>query len=92
MKLVIRAEAATDLEEIQDWIEKDSPAAAVRMIRRIRAKIDLLLMPGMAEIWRPGRDEGTRELIEPPYIIVYEVIRAHEEIVILAIFHGAQDR
>jgi toxin ParE1/3/4 len=92
MKLVIRAEAATDLEDIQNWIEKDSPAGAVRMIRRIRAKMDLLLIRGMADIGRPGREDGTRELIEPPYIIVYEVNRSREEIVILAIFHGAQDR
>ncbi len=66
MKIVIRDEAVRDLEEIQDWIERDSPVAAVQMIRRIRAKIEFLLIPGMTEIGRPGRDEGTRELVERP--------------------------
>jgi toxin ParE1/3/4 len=92
MKIVVRDEAATDLEEIQDWIEKDNPTAAVQMVRQIRAKIDLLLVPGMAEMGRPGRDQGTRELIARPYIVVYEVSYSREEITILAIFHGAQER
>ena len=92
MKIIIRDEAASDLDEIHDWIEKDSPAAAVRMVRRIRTKIDLLLTPGMAEMGRPGREDGTRELIEGPYIVVYEVNTTREEIVVLAVFHGAQDR
>ncbi len=64
MKIIVRDEAAGDLDEIQDWIETDSPAAAVGMVRRIRAKIELLLTSGMADMGRPGRDDGTRELIE----------------------------
>lgn len=92
MKIIIRDEAASDLDEIQNWIEKDSPAAAVQMVRRIRAKINLVLTPGMAEIGRPGREDGTRELIEGPYIVVYEIDAEHEEIIVLAVFHGAQDR
>jgi plasmid stabilization system protein ParE len=39
-----------------------------------------------------GRDEGTHELVEAPYIIVYEVHEERDEIVVLSIFHGAQDR
>jgi plasmid stabilization system protein ParE len=92
MNIVIRDEAARDLDEIYGWIEKDSPAAAVQMVRRIRAKINLLLTPGMADMGRLGRDEGTRELIEGPYIVVYEVDVGREEIIVLAVFHGAQDR
>lgn len=40
----------------------------------------------------PGREPGTRELVEAPYIIVYEVHRERHEVHILAIFHGAQNR
>ena len=39
-----------------------------------------------------GRDPGTYELIERPYIIVYEVREQRSEIAVLAIFHGARDR
>jgi plasmid stabilization system protein ParE len=41
---------------------------------------------------RPGLDPGTRELVESPYIIVYEVHEARGEVHVLYIVHGAQDR
>ncbi len=41
---------------------------------------------------RPGHDVGTRELIEYPYIIVYEVLESQAEIVVWSIVHGVQDR
>ena len=41
---------------------------------------------------RPGLDAGTRELIEYPYIIVYEIHEDHGEIVVLSVVQGAQDR
>ena len=40
---------------------------------------------------RPGLVEGTRELIEGPYIIVYKVFD-DREVVILSVVHGARDR
>jgi toxin ParE1/3/4 len=90
MKLVIRQKADDDLDGIFAWIEQDNPRAAVEVIRRIREKIGLLLTEGVAHMGRPGRDEGTRELIEAPYIIVYEVHEVRGEIEVLAIVHGAQ--
>ena len=36
--------------------------------------------------------EGTRELIDAPYVIVYEMDEPAEEILVLAIVHGARDR
>jgi plasmid stabilization system protein ParE len=41
---------------------------------------------------RSGLDPGTRELIECPYLVVYEVHDDREEIVVLSAVHGAQDR
>jgi len=41
---------------------------------------------------RAGLIEGTRELLEYPYIIVYQVHEDRGEIVILAVVHGAMDR
>jgi toxin ParE1/3/4 len=62
------------------------------MIGRIRRRIDQLSMPGLEQMGRPGRDPGTRELVEPPYIIVYEVHEARGEIEILYVVHGARER
>lgn len=92
MKLVIRAKAADDLAAIYAWIAKDSPQAARDIVRRIRTRIGYLTTPGLAHIGRLGFIEGTRELVEYPYIVVYEVKERRKEIVVLAIFHGAQER
>ena len=92
MKIVVRAKADEDLDGIFTWIAKDSPRAAIAVIRRIRQRIGRLAIPGLENMGRPGLDPGTRELVEPPYIVVYEVHDARDEIEVLAIFHGAQDR
>ena len=43
-------------------------------------------------IGRPGRVEGTREIaFSPlPYIAVYEILDAQDEVRVLRILHGAQ--
>ena len=62
------------------------------MVERIRLRINRLEHPGLSHIGRPGLIQGTRELVEPPYIIVYEVDAAAGEIAVLAVMHGARDR
>ena len=92
MKIIVRKKADEDLDHIFDRIAKSNPRAAANVIRRIRARIGKLETPGLARMGRPGLDAGTRELVEPPYIIVYEVHDAQGEVHILYIAHGAQDR
>jgi toxin ParE1/3/4 len=92
MKIVIRQKADADLGGIFDWINHDNPAAATLIVRRIREDIGRLTIPGMSEIGRPGRDAGTRELVDTPYIVVYEIHEQQEMVEVLAVFHGAQDR
>jgi toxin ParE1/3/4 len=92
MRVVLRASALSDLDSIHNWIAKDSPPAAANMVSRIRDRISLLEIDGLAHMGRPGIVAGTRELIEYPYIIVYEVDDARGEITVLGVFHGAQDR
>jgi plasmid stabilization system protein ParE len=62
------------------------------VLGRIEARVALLAIPGLEHMGRPGLQEGTRELIEHPYIIVYEVLESRAEIVVWAVVHGAQDR
>jgi len=92
MKITFDVAASDDLDRILAWIKKDNPEAAQRMIARIKARVERLATPGLARMGRPGRDSGTHELVEAPYIIVYEVDEQGDEIVVLAIFHGAQRR
>lgn len=92
MKLYVRAKANRDLDEIFEWIARDNRTAAVEMFRRIRERIVLLAESGLADSGRPGHVDGTRELTEYPYIIVYEPRRARDEIHVLSIIHMARSR
>jgi plasmid stabilization system protein ParE len=92
MKIVFDDEALEDLTDIQAWIAKDSPRAAAAVVAKIFDKIEYLLEPELTYMGRPGLDPGTHELIEYPYIIVYEVHEDRGEIVVLGIVHGAQNR
>lgn len=92
MKVVVREAAALDLDAIFSWISKDNPRAAIETVERIRLRINRLGLPGLSHIGRPGLVDGTRELVEPPYIVVYAVDEPADEITVLAVLHGARDR
>lgn len=94
MKIVFRQAARTDLESISEYIRRDNPAAARRVIARIRsATRRLSRFPWSA---RAGSEPGTRELVVPrlPYIVVYRVVedRPPAFVEIIAIFHAARSR
>jgi toxin ParE1/3/4 len=92
MKIIFREEAADDLDGIFAWIAKDNPPAAARMVRRLRDRIERLGETGLSHIGRPGVVRRTRELVEPPYVIVYAADEERDEIMIVAVVHGAQNR
>ena len=63
--------ARADLLAIVDYISDDNPDAAQRLKDDIEAKAEQL--PGFPKMGRPGRVEGTRELVAwANYIIVYQ--------------------
>ena len=92
MRVTFDPAARRELDHIFAWITKDNPRAAFEMIARVEAKVMRLGTPGLANMGRPGLVEGTRELLEYPYIIVYKVHEERDEIVVVSIVHGAQDR
>jgi toxin ParE1/3/4 len=84
-------DALDDLENIRDYIEEDSPAAAMRVLRRLRDALQRLAdNPRMG---RTGRVPETRELIFPnlPYIGVYRILEDESRLEILNIIHASQD-
>jgi addiction module RelE/StbE family toxin len=92
MKVDFDAKAARDLEHIFAWIAEDNAKAAQAVVERILASAERLgEFPEMA---RQGRVPGTREWVVPrlPYIIVYETHWDRDELTVIGIFHGAQDR
>ena len=92
MKVTFSEGANGDLDREFAWIAKDNPRAAYKMIARIEARVRRLAAVNFPDMGRPGLIEGTRELIEHPYLIVYQVDEAHSEVFVLAVVHGAQDR
>jgi plasmid stabilization system protein ParE len=76
--------ASEHLIEIFQYIAQDKPDAAAEITRKL---IDL--MDQLAEhprLGRPGRVKGTRELLHPPFVIMYAV--EQETIDIRAVLHG----
>jgi toxin ParE1/3/4 len=80
--------ALANLDAEAAFIARDDPAAAARVVDTIARTIDLLARhPGLG---RPGRVDGTRELVvaDTPYLVPYRV--RHDVIEILRVFHGAR--
>jgi toxin ParE1/3/4 len=88
VRLEWSAFAIEDRDGIFNYIEEDSPRAAVVVDDRIRAQVRQLLQ--FPETGRPGRIEGTRELVigRTPYIAAYRV--TGDTVRILRVLHGAQ--
>jgi toxin ParE1/3/4 len=92
VKLVFDEHALADLEAIFNWIAADDAAAAKAVVERVFASTEHLA--AFPQMGHPGRDAGTFEWVVPrlPYIVVYEIDRARDEVVIIAVVHGARDR
>lgn len=81
--------AADDLEGIAEYLFEKSPQNAAQLIRKVyEAPSNLRTYPNLG---RPGKKDGTRELVIAPlpYIIVYQIVG--DIVYILRILHGAQD-
>ena len=88
MRLRWFSRALADLVSLRAYIARDNPIAAAEMAERILKHVNLLIdQPGMG---RPGRIEGTKELVisGTPYIVPYRIKKG--EIQLLRVFHGAQ--
>jgi toxin ParE1/3/4 len=88
MRLEWSVLALSDRDAIFDYIEADSPQAAIAVDNRIRVQVESLA--DFPESGRPGRVEGTRELVihSTPYIAAYRI--AGDTVRILRVLHGAQ--
>jgi toxin ParE1/3/4 len=89
MKIIWREMALDSLERARAYIAQDDPAAVARVRESILGAVRTLAdMPNRG---RPGRVEDTRELVVSgtTYIVAYTVL--HNQIMILAVQHGAQE-
>jgi toxin ParE1/3/4 len=91
MKVRFAPEARGHLAAIFAYIASQSPLAAEGVLARIRLAAEQL-----GEFPRMGRAGGVPGTYEwpvkgLPYLIVYE-LRPTDELIVLGVFHGAQDR
>jgi toxin ParE1/3/4 len=92
VKLVFDEPALADLESIYNWIAKDNATTALAVVERLFESVEhLAAFPNMGHI---DRDDDTLEWVVPrlPYIVVYEIHAERDEIIVVAVVHGAQDR
>jgi toxin ParE1/3/4 len=82
------AHALADRSTIFDYIEADSPRAAIAADDRIREQVETLTR--FPRAGRAGRIEGTRELVisSTPYIVAYRI--AGNTVRILRVLHGSR--
>jgi toxin ParE1/3/4 len=80
--------AQVDRDAIFDYIEADSPRAAITVDDRIREQVETLAR--FPESGRAGRIEGTRELVilRTPYVVAYRI--AGNTVRILRVLHGSR--
>ena len=83
MKIRFTPNARDCLVEIREYITRENPQAARRVINAIRQQTIALI--DYPDVGRPGRCEDTHELIitSYPYIVAYRI--DSEEIQILAV-------
>ena len=88
MRLIWTRPAIAIRRMIFERIKSEDPAAAKRIVTRLRDRAnDLLVLPHQG---RKGRVEGTFELVvgRTPYLLIFA--RRQEDIVILTILHHAR--
>lgn len=92
LSLRYSARARAQLISIQTYLTDRSPAGAANVGAAIREAAEVLRYFPYAG--RRGRSAETREWVVQgiPYVLVYEVGVANSEIMILGVFHAAQDR
>lgn len=83
-------QAAQDLESIRDFIAQDSQYYARLVVERILAAVDLLEdFPRAGRAVPELRRENYRELIHPPYRIVYR-LEVEDRVRVLTIFRASR--
>lgn len=85
--------AENDLEEIIEYIAIDSPASALKTLKRIRQKASsLYTLPERGRIVPELQDQGVllyRELIVPPWRIIYRI--SEMKVYVLSVLDARQN-
>jgi len=80
--------AVEDLQSAHDYLEAENPKAAWDVLDRIMSAVERLEQ--FPQMGRPGRVDGSRELVVTgtPFLVAYRL--KSESIQILAVLHAAR--
>lgn len=84
MQIVWTEQAISDLAEIEDYIAQVKPSAAERVANHLISSVEHLAE--FPQFGKQGRRPRTRELVVPPYVIIYRL--KSECLEILSVWHG----
>jgi len=89
-EIIWSTRAVREHRNIVEGLEEVNPAAARRIDAAILSRVAQL--QGMARIGRPGRVEGTRELVvsRTPYVAIYDYAQDKDRAEILRVIHQAR--
>ena len=90
MRYVFTADARRDLASIRDYLMARDELAARKVIEAIFAAARRAAL--FPESGRPGEDQRVREMVltKYPYLLQYRA--ENDQVIIVRIFHTAQDR
>ena len=89
MQLLITPLAASDLEEIGDYIAQNNPARAGSFVAELRAHCEKICRNPAAYRRRPELSDDLRSCAHGNYVIFFA--STTEEVTIVRILHGARD-
>lgn len=88
MKVRWTVQAADDLQSVHEYLNDRNPEAADALVERILSSVEML--DRYPHLGRPGRIDGTRELVVTgtPFIVSYRLWKDQAEI--LGVLHAAR--
>lgn len=88
MRIKWLKKALRNIVQVHEYIARENPAAAVRVILKIQQAVNQLA--DTPYIGRTGRVEGTRELVilQTPYIVIYRL--KGETVQIIRVLHSSR--
>lgn len=90
-KIIWSQQARDDLRDIVTFIAENNRSVAESFGFRLMAKVDLLAQfPEIGRMVPEEQVENIREIILPPYRLIYRVMAENHVVAIVRIWHGAR--
>lgn len=81
--------ALTDIDEIAEYIHRDSPFYASVVVEKIQNRTkELPAQPRSGRMVPEVRSDTIREVFVYDYRLIYEIAEAQQKVIMLAVLHG----